>query len=193
MAWARRSALCVTGGAQPAGVRQAAMLYITPDTWADQFESLERINSICQMKGSLDSCNSCKRLGYRIWFTWMSWMSLHELSFVSRIELSVLTFDFSARVSVVCMYVHAAGQGRRRQSDQCIHLRDCASSNEEQLGASGRAQLYDFQRISRPHLWTVYAFCVEDISLVSCFWLSDTSNANYMFFCTGAAAANVGR
>ena len=34
----------------------------TPDTWAEKFESLERINSIRETNGSFDSCNSCERL-----------------------------------------------------------------------------------------------------------------------------------
>ena len=35
----------------------------TLDTWAEKFESFERINSIRETNGSFDSCNSCKRLG----------------------------------------------------------------------------------------------------------------------------------
>ena len=34
----------------------------TPDTWAEKFESFERINSIRETNGNFDSCNSCKRL-----------------------------------------------------------------------------------------------------------------------------------
>ena len=54
----------------------------TPDTWAEKFESFERINSIRETNGKFDSCNSCKRLGTS---------RLHELHeskfpFVSRIE-----------------------------------------------------------------------------------------------------------
>ena len=76
-------------------------LYIssrTPDTWAEKFESFERINSIRETNGNFDSCNSCKRLGTS---------RLHELHeskfpFVSRIEFirSKLS-NFSAHVSGV--------------------------------------------------------------------------------------------
>ena len=34
----------------------------TPDTWAEKFESFERLNSIRVTNGNFDSCNSCKRL-----------------------------------------------------------------------------------------------------------------------------------
>ena len=33
---------------------------MTPDTWAENFESFERINSIRETIGNFDSCNSCK-------------------------------------------------------------------------------------------------------------------------------------
>ena len=62
---------------------------------ADKFESFERINSIRETNGNLDSCNSCERLG-----TSRS-HELHEskFSFVSRIEFirSKLS-NFSAHV-----------------------------------------------------------------------------------------------
>ena len=69
---------------------------LTPDTWAEKFESFERINSIRETNESFDSCNSCKRLGTS---------RLHELHviqkfpFVSRIEFirSKLS-NFSAHV-----------------------------------------------------------------------------------------------
>ena len=68
---------------------------LTPYTWAEKFESFERINSIRETKGNFDSCNSCKRLGTS---------RLHELHeskfpFVSRIEFirSKLS-NFSAHV-----------------------------------------------------------------------------------------------
>ena len=71
---------------------------LTPDTWAEKFESFERINSIRETNGNFDSCNSCKRLGTS---------RLHELHeskfpFVSRIEFirSKLS-NFSAHVSGV--------------------------------------------------------------------------------------------
>ena len=55
---------------------------VTPYTWAENFESFERINSIRETNGNFDSCNSCKQLGTS---------RLHELHeskfpFVSRIE-----------------------------------------------------------------------------------------------------------
>ena len=68
---------------------------VTPYTWAEKFESFERINSIRETNGNFDSCNSCKRLGTS---------RLHELHeskfpFVSRIEFirSKLS-NFSAHV-----------------------------------------------------------------------------------------------
>ena len=35
---------------------------MTPDTWAEKFESLERINSTRKTNWIVDSCGSCKRL-----------------------------------------------------------------------------------------------------------------------------------
>ena len=68
---------------------------LTPYTWAEKFESFERINSIRETNVNFDSCNSCKRLGTS---------RLHELheskfTFVSRIEFirSKLS-NFSAHV-----------------------------------------------------------------------------------------------
>ena len=55
---------------------------MTPDAWAEKFESLERINSICETNRSFDSCKSCKQpVPSRL-------RELHEsqLPFVSRIE-----------------------------------------------------------------------------------------------------------
>ena len=70
-------------------------LSLTPDTWAEKFESFERINSIRETNGNFDSCISCKRLGTS---------RLHDLHeskfpFVSRIEFirSKLS-NFSAHV-----------------------------------------------------------------------------------------------
>ena len=59
------------------------VLWVAPYTWAEKFESFERINSLCERNENFDSCNSCKRLGTN---------RLHELHeskfpFVSRIEL----------------------------------------------------------------------------------------------------------
>ena len=78
-----------------------------PDTWAEKFESFERINSIRETNGNFDSCNSCKRLGTS---------RLHELHeskfpFVSRIEFirSKLS-NFSAHVSGVTESPRLAGQ-----------------------------------------------------------------------------------
>ena len=68
---------------------------MTRYTWAEKFESFERINSIRETNGNFDSCNSCKRLVPS---------RLHELHdskfpFVSRIEFirSKLS-NFSAHV-----------------------------------------------------------------------------------------------
>ena len=90
-----------------------------PYTWAEKFESFERINSIRETNGNFDSCNSCKRLGTS---------RLHELHeskfpFVSRIEFirSKLS-NFSAHVYGVADWRGAAGrpytQGRRREGPQ---------------------------------------------------------------------------
>ena len=72
---------------------------VTPDTWAETFEILERINSMRETNESFDSCNSCKRLvSSRL-------HELHEskLSFVSRIKFihSKLSIFISAHVSGV--------------------------------------------------------------------------------------------
>ena len=68
---------------------------LSPYTWAEKFESFERINSIRETNGNFDSCNSCKRLGTS------RLHELHEskLPFVSRIEFirSKLS-NFSAHV-----------------------------------------------------------------------------------------------
>ena len=42
---------------------------LTPDTRAQQFESLQRINSIRQTNGSFNSCNSCKWLGPAVYMS----------------------------------------------------------------------------------------------------------------------------
>ena len=77
---------------------------VTPYTWAEKFESFERINSIRETNGNFGSCNSCKRLGTS---------RLHELHepkfpFVSRIEFirSKLS-NFSAHVYGVCVWLRA--------------------------------------------------------------------------------------
>ena len=79
---------------------------LTPDTWAEKFESFERVNSIRVTNEIFDSCNSCKRLGTSL---------LHELNeskfpFVTLIEFirSKLS-DFSAHVSRVSDWL---SQGR---------------------------------------------------------------------------------
>ena len=79
-------------------VDKQASVSVSPDTWAEKFESFERINSIRETNGNFDSCNSCKRLVPS---------RLHELHeskfpFVSRIEFirSKLS-NFSAHVSGV--------------------------------------------------------------------------------------------
>ena len=67
----------------------------TPYTWAEKFESFERINSIRETNGNFDSCNSCERL------VPSHSHELHEskFPFVSRIEFirSKLS-NFSAHV-----------------------------------------------------------------------------------------------
>ena len=75
--------------------QDAGWASLTPYTWAEKFESFERINSKRETNGNFDSCNSCKRLGTS---------RLHELHeskfpFVSRIEFirSKLS-NFSAHV-----------------------------------------------------------------------------------------------
>ena len=73
----------------------------TPCTWAEKFESFERINSLRETNGNFDSCNSCKRLVPS---------RLHELHeskfpFVSRSEFirSKLS-NFSAHVYGVSVF-----------------------------------------------------------------------------------------
>ena len=82
---------------------------LTPYTWAEKFESFERINSIRETNGNFDSCNPCKRLVPS---------RLHELHeskfpFVSRIEFirSKLS-NFSAHVSGVTAAVFSAPASR---------------------------------------------------------------------------------
>ena len=73
-------------------------LSVTPDTWAEKFESFERINSIRETNGNFDSCNSCKRLGTSRLHV------LHEskFPFVLRIEfIRSRLSNFSAHVSGV--------------------------------------------------------------------------------------------
>ena len=84
---------------------------LTLDTWAEKFESFERINSIRETNGNFDSCNSCKRLVLS---------RLHELHeskfpFVSRIEFirSKLS-NFSAHVSGV---IGACRRSRHRAAN----------------------------------------------------------------------------
>ena len=74
---------CLRGpyGVQPSQGGPSDPVYLP--TWAENFESFERINSIRETNGNFDSCNSCKRLGTS---------RLHELhvskfSFVTRIEI----------------------------------------------------------------------------------------------------------
>ena len=74
-------------------------------TWAEKFESFERINSIRETNGNIDSCNSCKRLVPS---------RLHELHepkfpFVSRIQFirSKLSY-FSAHVYGVTVFFSVA-------------------------------------------------------------------------------------
>ena len=61
---------------------------VTPDTWAEKFENLERLNSIHKTNGSFDSCKSCKRLVPAVYMTDMS--QNFRLFHVS--NLSVLNF-----------------------------------------------------------------------------------------------------
>ena len=87
---------------------------LTPYTWAEKFESFERINSIRETNGNFDSCNSCKRLVSS---------RLHELHeskfpFVSRIEFirSKLS-NFSAHV-----YGVTVGQCGKRSANSLKYL-----------------------------------------------------------------------
>ena len=81
--------------------RATMCVIMTPYTWAEKFESFERINSIRETNGNFDSCNSCK---------WLGTCRLHEsheskFPFVSRIEFirSKLS-NFSAHVFGVIDY-----------------------------------------------------------------------------------------
>ena len=94
---------------------------LTPDTWAEKFESFERINSIRETNGNFDPCNSCKRLVSS---------RLHEshkskFPFVSRIEFirSKLS-NFSPHVSGVTVAVFGrCGYGPTADTNQV--LREC--------------------------------------------------------------------
>ena len=88
----------------------------TPYTWAEKFESFERINSIRETDGNFDSCNSCKRLGTS------RLHELHELKFpfVSRIEFirSKLS-NLSAHVYGVTVSVITRPGHRPAKADTC--------------------------------------------------------------------------
>ena len=64
---------------------------LTPYTWAEKFESFERINSIRETNGNFDSCYSCKRLGSQP-FTWVAWVKI-SVCFTYRIY-PFETFEF---------------------------------------------------------------------------------------------------
>ena len=100
---------------------------MTPYTWAEKFESFERINSIRETNGNFDSCYSCE---------WLVPSRLHELHeskfpFVSRIEFirSKLS-DFSAHVYGVGMCYSRPLGGPPSSS-----LRVCVSVATAQGGA----------------------------------------------------------
>ena len=88
-------------------------LTMTPDTRAEKFESLERINSVREIDRDFDSCNSRKRL---------ETSRLHELHeskllSISRIEfirskLSIFSAHASGSMGIPCQ----AGAGRGRCS-----------------------------------------------------------------------------
>ena len=97
---------------------------VTPYTWAEKFESFERINSIRETNGSFDSCNSCKRLVPS---------RLHELHeskfpFVSRIEFirSKLS-NFSAHVYGVSVGSVNDVRPRPKQPSGALEQRDAAA------------------------------------------------------------------
>ena len=87
----------------------------TPYTWAEKFESFERINSIRETNGNFDSCNSCKRLVPS---------RLHELHesefpFVSRIEfIRSKVSNFSAHVYGITTGITPTSALRRATSAQ---------------------------------------------------------------------------
>ena len=89
---------------------------VTPETWAEKFESFDRISWIRERNGNFDSCNSWKRLGTS---------RLHELHeskfpFLSRIEfirskLSYCSAHFS-EVSVAPSFSLYVGCGSEKFS-----------------------------------------------------------------------------
>ena len=124
--------------------RRTAGASLGPYTWAEKFESFERINSIRETNGNFDSCNSCKRLVPS---------RLHELHeskfpFVSRIE-----FIRSKHSNFLLMYTGSLGGGgggggcwpwpwRRRGSGHgrgsprgCVILRRTAARPPPAMGA----------------------------------------------------------
>ena len=68
---------------------------MTLDTWAEKFESFERINSIRETNGNFDSCNSCLVLLFSAGnqpFTWVAWVKI-SVCFTYRIY-PFETFEF---------------------------------------------------------------------------------------------------
>ena len=84
----------------------------TPDTRAEKFESLERINAICEVNWSFDSCSSCKRLAPKRFDELLE----SKLPFVSRIEfIHLKLLNFSAHVSEVTVSSSAETIPSRRR------------------------------------------------------------------------------
>ena len=81
---------CGTADRNDAARSYGRTVTMTPDTWADKIESLERIYSIHDTNGSFHSCNSCKRLGISRFMSYTS--EYFRLCHVS--NLSVLNFEF---------------------------------------------------------------------------------------------------
>ena len=86
----RRGPVAVTPRGAHTNRRRRRLLPWNPDTWAEKFNSFERINSLRETNENFNWRNTCKRLGTS---------RLHELrqskfSFVHVPNLSVLTFEF---------------------------------------------------------------------------------------------------
>ena len=76
---------------------------LTSDTWAEKFESLERINSICETN-SFDSCKSCNGWFPAVYMTYTS----QNLRLFHGSNLSVLNFR------IFCLCIRGQWVGGRR-------------------------------------------------------------------------------
>ena len=111
------------------------------DAWSEKFESLERINSMHETNGSLDSWYSCKRLvpsrSQRLVLSRLHEFHESKLPFVSRIEFirSKLS-NLSAHVSGVSVLGEPTGD-RRRPSPASEQMTQMSKQHKTEDTADG--------------------------------------------------------